>query len=105
MENVEGEGEAVLTEEDLIQQSLDDYDAGKYSPKLLGMHELPMDTHMVDADEDMQKLMMARQQLQVTGKRNVADKLSSNFWTFYYFLNYCLPSQPHLFSLTMNIET
>lgn len=67
VENVEGEGEAVLTEEDLIQQSLDDYDAGKYSPKLLGMHELPMDTHMVDADEDMQKLMMARQQLQVTG--------------------------------------
>ncbi|XP_069784804.1 splicing factor Cactin [Narcine bancroftii] len=63
----EGEGEAVLTEEDLIQQSLDDYDAGKYSPKLLSTHELPMDSHIVDADEDMQKLMMARQQLQVTG--------------------------------------
>ncbi|XP_041060263.1 cactin isoform X2 [Carcharodon carcharias] len=63
----EAEGEAVLTEEDLIQQSLDDYDAGKYSPKLLSPHELPMDTHIVDADEDLQKLMMARQQLQVTG--------------------------------------
>ncbi|XP_051894259.1 splicing factor Cactin [Pristis pectinata] len=68
-ENAEGEaeGEAVLTEEDLIQQSLDDYDAGKYSPRLLSTHELPMDTHIVDADEDLQKLMMARQQLQVTG--------------------------------------
>ncbi|XP_067872450.1 splicing factor Cactin [Heterodontus francisci] len=63
----ETEGEAVLTEEDLIQQSLDDYDAGKYSPKLLSPHELPMDTHIVDAEEDLQKLMMARQQLQVTG--------------------------------------
>ncbi|XP_072338571.1 splicing factor Cactin isoform X1 [Scyliorhinus torazame] len=63
----EAEGEAVLTEEDLIQQSLDDYDAGKYSPKLLSLHELPMDTHIVDAEEDLQKLMMARQQLQVTG--------------------------------------
>ncbi|XP_072924294.1 splicing factor Cactin isoform X2 [Hemitrygon akajei] len=68
-ENAEGEaeGEAVLTEEDLIQQSLDDYDAGKYSPRLLSTHELPMDTHIVDADEDLQKLLMARQQLQVTG--------------------------------------
>ncbi|XP_062888841.1 splicing factor Cactin isoform X2 [Mobula hypostoma] len=68
-ENAEGEaeGEAVLTEEDLIQQSLDDYDAGKYSPRLLSTHELPMDTHIVDAEEDLQKLLMARQQLQVTG--------------------------------------
>ncbi|XP_067824386.1 splicing factor Cactin [Heptranchias perlo] len=66
-EEENAEGEAVLTEEDLIQQSLDDYDAGKYSPKLLSPHELPMDTHIVDAEEDLQKLMMARQQLQVTG--------------------------------------
>uniref|UniRef100_A0A4W3GU40 Splicing factor Cactin n=2 Tax=Callorhinchus milii TaxID=7868 RepID=A0A4W3GU40_CALMI len=63
----EAEGEAVLTEEDLIQQSLDDFDAGKYSPKLLGPHELPIDSHVVDPDEDLQKLLMARQQLQVTG--------------------------------------
>ena len=27
-------------EEDLIQQSLDDYDAGKYSPRLLTAHDL-----------------------------------------------------------------
>ncbi|XP_063003279.1 splicing factor Cactin [Elgaria multicarinata webbii] len=63
----EGDGEAVLMEEDLIQQSLDDYDAGKYSPRLLTSHELPFDAHVVEADEDLQRLMLSRQQLQVTG--------------------------------------
>ncbi|XP_060641161.2 splicing factor Cactin [Anolis sagrei] len=63
----EGEGEAVLMEEDLIQQSLDDYDAGKYSPRLLTSHELPFDAHVVEVDEDLQRLLLSRQQLQVTG--------------------------------------
>ncbi|XP_060088687.1 splicing factor Cactin [Heteronotia binoei] len=63
----EGEGEAVLIEEDLIQQSLDDYDSGKYSPRLLTSHELPFDAHVVEADEDLQRLLLSRQQLQVTG--------------------------------------
>ncbi|XP_032992606.1 cactin [Lacerta agilis] len=63
----EGDGEAVLMEEDLIQQSLDDYDAGKYSPRLLTSHELPFDAHVVEADEDFQRLLLSRQQLQVTG--------------------------------------
>ncbi|XP_034976537.2 splicing factor Cactin [Zootoca vivipara] len=63
----EGDGEAVLMEEDLIQQSLDDYDAGKYSPRLLTSHELPFDAHVVEADEDCQRLLLCRQQLQVTG--------------------------------------
>ncbi|XP_015665496.1 cactin [Protobothrops mucrosquamatus] len=63
----EGDGEAVLIEEDLIQQSLDDYDAGKYSPRLLTSHELPFDAHVVGADEDLQRLQLSRQQLQVTG--------------------------------------
>ncbi|XP_068942969.1 splicing factor Cactin [Petaurus breviceps papuanus] len=63
----EGEGEAVLMEEDLIQQSLDDYDAGKYSPKLLTTHELPFDAHVVESEEDLQRLLLSRQQLQVTG--------------------------------------
>nr|XP_056701178.1 splicing factor Cactin [Euleptes europaea] len=63
----EGEGEAILMEEDLIQQSLDDYDAGKYSPRLLTSHELPFDAHVVEADEDLQRLLLSRQQLQVTG--------------------------------------
>uniref|UniRef100_A0A8C0QQZ0 Splicing factor Cactin n=1 Tax=Canis lupus familiaris TaxID=9615 RepID=A0A8C0QQZ0_CANLF len=66
---VEGEadGEAVLMEEDLIQQSLDDYDAGKYSPRLLTAHELPLDAHVLEPDEDLQRLQLSRQQLQVTG--------------------------------------
>ncbi|KAM4709559.1 splicing factor Cactin [Discoglossus pictus] len=62
-----GEGESVLMEEDLIQQSLNDYDAGKYSPKLLTNQELPIDAHVVDFEEDQQRLVLCRQQLQVTG--------------------------------------
>lgn len=54
-------------EEDLIQQSLDDYDAGKYSPRLLTAHELPLDAHVLEPDEDLQRLQLSRQQLQVTG--------------------------------------
>ncbi|KAF3829600.1 hypothetical protein GH733_003864 [Mirounga leonina] len=63
----EADGEAVLMEEDLIQQSLDDYDAGKYSPRLLTAHELPLDAHVLEPDEDLQRLQLSRQQLQVTG--------------------------------------
>ncbi|XP_063214271.1 splicing factor Cactin isoform X1 [Chroicocephalus ridibundus] len=63
----EAEGEAVLMEEDLIQQSLDDYDAGKYSPRLLGTNELPFDAHVLEAEEDAHRLLLLRQQLQVTG--------------------------------------
>ncbi|XP_067413452.1 splicing factor Cactin [Emydura macquarii macquarii] len=63
----EGEGDAVLMEEDLIQQSLDDYDAGKYSPRLLSSHELPFDAHVLEAVEDLQRLLLLRQQLQATG--------------------------------------
>ncbi|NXO02438.1 CATIN protein, partial [Rhinopomastus cyanomelas] len=62
----EAEGEAVLMEEDLIQQSLDDYDAGKYSPRLLGPSELPFDAHVLEAEEDTHRLLLLRQQLQVT---------------------------------------
>ncbi|KAM6167004.1 splicing factor Cactin [Erethizon dorsatum] len=63
----DGDGEAVLMEEDLIQQSLDDYDAGRYSPRLLTAHELPLDAHVLEPDEDLQRLQLSRQQLQVTG--------------------------------------
>ncbi|OCU00325.1 cactin [Xenopus laevis] len=64
----EGEGgESVLMEEDLIQQSLNDYDAGRYSPKLLTVQELPFDAHVVDFEEDQQRTVLCRQQLQVTG--------------------------------------
>ncbi|XP_036874284.2 splicing factor Cactin [Manis javanica] len=65
--DADGDGEAVLMEEDLIQQSLDDYDAGKYSPRLLTAHELPLDAHVLEPEEDLQRLQLSRQQLQVTG--------------------------------------
>ncbi|KAI7809798.1 putative cactin, partial [Triplophysa rosa] len=62
--------EAVLTEEDLIQQSQAEYDSGRYSPTLLQSSELPLDTHVTDVDEDMQRLHLARRQMQVTGDAN-----------------------------------
>nr|XP_023653732.1 cactin [Paramormyrops kingsleyae] len=70
--DAEGEGkvEAVLTEEDLIQQSQAEYDSGRYSPQLLLPSELPLDTHTMEPEEDMQRLHLARRQLQVTGDAN-----------------------------------
>uniref|UniRef100_A0A6Q2XCU3 Splicing factor Cactin n=1 Tax=Esox lucius TaxID=8010 RepID=A0A6Q2XCU3_ESOLU len=62
--------EAVLTEEDLIQQSQSEYDSGRYSPTLLLPGELPLDTHTITAEEDAQKLHVSRRQLAVTGDAN-----------------------------------
>ncbi|KAM4556561.1 splicing factor Cactin [Fundulus diaphanus] len=59
--------EAVLTEEDLIQQSQAEYDSGRYSPTLLTLSELPLDTHTITPEEDAHRLQLARRQLQVTG--------------------------------------
>lgn len=59
--------EAVLTEEDLIQQSQAEYDSGRYSPTLLTSSELPLDSHTITLEEDMHRLQLARRQLQVTG--------------------------------------
>ncbi|KAM7379182.1 hypothetical protein PAMP_004752 [Pampus punctatissimus] len=62
--------EAVLTEEDLIQQSQAEYDSGRYSPSLLTSSELPLDTHTITPEEDLHRLQLARRQLQVTGDAN-----------------------------------
>ncbi|XP_069562204.1 splicing factor Cactin [Brachyistius frenatus] len=62
--------EAVLTEEDLIQQSQAEYDSGRYSPTLLTTSELPLDTHTISPEEDIHRLQLARRQLQVTGDAN-----------------------------------
>ncbi|XP_054619775.1 splicing factor Cactin [Dunckerocampus dactyliophorus] len=61
------EAEAVLTEEDLIQQSQAEYDSGRYSPTLLTTSDLPLDTHTITPEEDTHRLQLARRQLQVTG--------------------------------------
>ncbi|XP_028833557.1 splicing factor Cactin [Denticeps clupeoides] len=73
--DAEGEGdeekggatESVLTEEDLIQQSQAEYDSGRYSPTLMQPSELPLDSHVIEVEEDLQRLQLARRQLQVTG--------------------------------------
>ena len=65
--------EAVLTEEDLIQQSQAEYDSGRYSPTLLSTSELPLDAHAITAEENQQRLRLARTRLQVTGKTRVHD--------------------------------
>ncbi|XP_044074210.1 cactin [Siniperca chuatsi] len=62
--------EAVLTEEDLIQQSQAEYDSGRYSPSLLSSSELPLDSHTITPEEDTHRLQLARRQLQVTGDAN-----------------------------------
>ncbi|KAM9845218.1 splicing factor Cactin [Aulostomus maculatus] len=62
--------EAVLTEEDLIQQSQAEYNSGRYSPSLLTSSELPLDTHTITPEEDTHRLQLARRQLQVTGDAN-----------------------------------
>lgn len=65
--------ESVLTEEDLIQQSQAEYDSGRYSPTLLQPSELPLDTHIMKVEEDLQRLLLARRQLQVTGAYRIID--------------------------------
>uniref|UniRef100_UPI0037E79645 splicing factor Cactin n=1 Tax=Semicossyphus pulcher TaxID=241346 RepID=UPI0037E79645 len=62
--------EAVLTEEDLIQQSQAEYDSGRYSPTLLVQSDLPLDSHTITPEEDTHRLQLARRQLQVTGDAN-----------------------------------
>uniref|UniRef100_A0AAV2JQK5 Splicing factor cactin central domain-containing protein n=1 Tax=Knipowitschia caucasica TaxID=637954 RepID=A0AAV2JQK5_KNICA len=61
------ETEAVLTEEDLIQQSQAEYDSGRYSPPLITTSELPLDSHTTTPEEDLHRLQLARRLLQVTG--------------------------------------
>lgn len=65
--------EAVLTEEDLIQQSQAEYDSGRYSPTLLTSSELPLDSHTITPEEDIHRLQLARRQLQVTGTKLQTD--------------------------------
>lgn len=64
----ENEDEAVITEEDLEEQAYIDYEAGKYSPKLLRYNDLEIDTVVYDPTDDMKKLELARQQVRTLGQ-------------------------------------
>ncbi|XP_033121808.1 cactin-like [Anneissia japonica] len=66
-EAVDEEPEELITEEDLQQQSHDDYIDGRYSPVLLRTKELPPDTILFDPEEDMAKLEVLRKRLMTTG--------------------------------------
>lgn len=63
----EADGEAVLLEEDLIPQSLADYELGCCSPRLLTAHGLPVDSHVLEPHEALQRLQLSRQQLRALG--------------------------------------
>ncbi len=81
--------EAVLTEEDLIQQSQAEYDSGRYSPTLLQPSELPLDMHIMNVEEDLQRLQLARKQLLVTGAyRSAASYTIVKFTLFQHALRF-----------------
>ncbi|XP_064609618.1 splicing factor Cactin-like [Liolophura sinensis] len=67
-ENPTQEVESVLTEEDLLDQSVDEYEAGKYSPKLIRPEDLDYDTVIYETEDDLKKLAFAREQVQTTGR-------------------------------------
>nr|XP_006826020.1 PREDICTED: cactin-like isoform X2 [Saccoglossus kowalevskii] len=63
----QAEGESILTEEDLIRVSQDEYTNGRYSPVLLTNKDLAADTLIFDAEEDDIRLQHARNQVLGTG--------------------------------------
>lgn len=68
--------EAVLTEEDLIHQSLADSNAGRYSSWLLTASYL-LATHPPEPQEELQYLQWAHQQLQATGDARESEEGST----------------------------
>lgn len=65
------EDEAILTEEDLLEeadQSVVDYSAGAYSPKLITESDLDIDAVIYNPEDDMKKLELARTQVRSFGK-------------------------------------
>ena len=61
----------MFTEEDLMEESKDEYLQGGYSPKLLRAKDLPPDTFIFDPEEDALKLTRTRDQLIRTGSAEV----------------------------------
>ena len=50
-----------------------DYDAGRYSPRLLQLTDLEPDTLVTDIEDDMKRLQFARMQMFKTGKAMVSQ--------------------------------
>ncbi|XP_038068849.1 cactin-like [Patiria miniata] len=66
-QSTEAEPESVLTQADLEEECLLEFDKGGYSPKLMDMKALPPETLIFDPEEDKAKLQRIRQQLITTG--------------------------------------
>ena len=75
VEAEDGDNEdAILTEADLIEeedQSVLDYNAGGYTPKLTTPNDLDIDAVIYDPEDDMKKLELARKQVRSFGKVRV----------------------------------
>ncbi|CAH1797477.1 unnamed protein product, partial [Owenia fusiformis] len=59
--------EAILTVEDLMEQSMDEYTLAGYSPKLVRQADLDPDVIIYDPEDDMKRLEFARRQFLSTG--------------------------------------
>ena len=75
-DEAENEEDTILTEEDLLEeadldQSVVDYSAGAYSPKLITESDLDIDAVIYNPEDDMKKLELARTQVRSFGKVRV----------------------------------
>ena len=71
-DRVGGEDEPLMTEEDLVDPATVEYEAGNYSPQLIRPSDLPPDTIVFDAADDIKRLEFARHQILVTGQLQVS---------------------------------
>jgi len=73
--NADGEEDneaRLVTEEDTVDPATAEYEAGSYSPQLIRGSDLPPDTIVFDAADDIKRLEFARRQILVTGQLQVS---------------------------------
>ena len=68
----------MITEDDLVDPAIIEYEAGSYSPQLIRMFDLPPDTIIFDPEDDMKRLEFTRHQIIVTGQLQVCP-MSMNY--------------------------
>jgi len=68
-----------VSEEDLVDPATVEYDAGSYSPQLIRPSDLPPDTIVFDAADDVKRLEFARHQILVTGQLQVGYIIFKKF--------------------------
>lgn len=68
-----------MSEEDLVDPATVEYDAGSYSPQLIRPSDLPPDTIVFDAADDVKRLEFARHQILVTGQLQVGYIIFKKF--------------------------